>query len=93
MWLPDSVYKALPFVYLTAGISAMFFADHIIGYGACLLLVFAGLLILKLRKDNSAPIVKGDRRRVARVRSSATRKGANRSARPERKPYRTRVMS
>lgn len=68
MWLPDTIYKALPSVYLTGGVVAMVYADNIVGYGAGLLLISGSLAIFKIRKDAKASVAEGRRRPVAGVR-------------------------
>jgi hypothetical protein len=49
MWLPDWLYKALPFVYALGGTFAIYSADNVVGYGAGALLVLTGFLVFKLR--------------------------------------------
>jgi hypothetical protein len=94
MWLPDPVYKALPAVYLTGGVSAMFFGDNIVGYAGGVLLISGSLAIFKLRKGPNASVVKGHRPSAvrARARSSVGRKGTNKSVRPVYRRYRVRAV-
>ena len=51
-WKPDWLYEAMPYIYSAAGIAAIFHFDTPAGHGAGILLLFAALLIWKMRKDN-----------------------------------------
>lgn len=51
MWLPDWLYEILPFVYLIAGTVAIIQINTFIGYVVGALLLFAALMIFKMRID------------------------------------------
>lgn len=51
MWLPDWLYEALPFVYVAGGLATISHFDTPAGHGAGALLLFAALVILKMRND------------------------------------------
>jgi len=51
-WKPDWLYEAMPYIYSAAGFSAILYIDTPAGYGAGALLLFATLLIWKMRKEN-----------------------------------------
>ncbi len=50
--LPESVYEAMPFVYIAAGVAAVILIPSDIGYLFALLLGSAGGLIISLRSSN-----------------------------------------
>jgi len=54
MWLPDLLYKALPFIYVLAGVLAVFHGQNLPGRGSGVLLVFTAILVWKLRKQRGA---------------------------------------
>ena len=51
-WKPAWLYEAMPYVYSLAGLAAILHFDTPAGYGAGTLLLFAALLIWKMRKEN-----------------------------------------
>ena len=51
-WKPAWLYKAMPYIYSVAGLATILHFDSLAGYGAGLLLLFAALLIWKMRKEN-----------------------------------------
>ena len=51
-WKPDWLYKAMPYIYSVAGLVTILHFGSPAGYGAGALLLFAALLIWKMRKDN-----------------------------------------
>jgi len=66
MWLPDWLYKALPFVYAVSGMIAVYSGGNFVGYGSGLLLVLTGLMVFKLRAGHATNRQK--HRRFDRVR-------------------------
>lgn len=51
MFLPDWIYRTLPFAYLVAGFVIVYMMDSFIGTASGVLLGFTGLLIWKMRSD------------------------------------------
>lgn len=51
MWLPDWLYRTLPIIYTLSGFLCFYFSENWIGYVSGVLLVTAGLLVWKLRKE------------------------------------------
>jgi hypothetical protein len=52
MWLPDWLYKALPFIYAIAGALAVYNGGNLIGRGYGVLLIFTAYLVWSLRKEH-----------------------------------------
>jgi hypothetical protein len=55
MWLPDWLYKYLPFIYAVAGLFSIYYANNLVGIGAGALLIFAGFLVWNFRKRGPVP--------------------------------------
>ena len=51
MWLPDWLYKSLPFLYVIAGSITMTHFDAVTGYISGLLLIFTGGVVIMMRLD------------------------------------------
>jgi hypothetical protein len=51
MFLPDWVYRSLPFMYVMAGLIVASKMDHAFGVGAGVLLVATGLYVWKMRYE------------------------------------------
>jgi hypothetical protein len=51
MWLPDWVYRTLPFIYSCSGFLCFYFSENWIGYVPGALLLTAGVMVWKLRKE------------------------------------------
>ena len=54
MWLPDWLYKSLPYIYSLMGMLTIYYAKHPVGYVSGVLLILTALLVFKLRKDSKA---------------------------------------
>ena len=50
MWLPDWLYRPLPFIYTIFGLLCLFYTGSWMGYVAGAMLLMAALIIWKLRK-------------------------------------------
>jgi hypothetical protein len=51
MYLPNKLYKTLPYFYVVAGLLAVYFGENPVGQGSGFLLIFTAFLIWKLRKE------------------------------------------
>ncbi len=51
MFLPDRIYRMLPFAYIVVGIIVATEMDSLLGTGSGVLLGITGLLIWKMRVD------------------------------------------
>lgn len=66
MFLPDWVYRILPFVYIMIGLMVASSMDHSIGVGSGVILVITGLFVWKMRIDYRREIAasKGRKKRT-----------------------------
>jgi hypothetical protein len=53
MWVAEPIYKLLPAGYVVAGVAVLALSDNIVGLGSGGLLIAAGVIIWKLRRDAS----------------------------------------
>ena len=51
MWLPDWLYRALPYIYAAAGIASIYNGENALHVGSGLLLIFTAFLVWKLRSN------------------------------------------
>ena len=51
MWFPDWLYRTLPIIYLLSGFMCFYLSENWFGYVSGMLLITAGMLVWKLRKD------------------------------------------
>lgn len=51
MWLPEWLYRTLPVIYSLSGFLCFYFSDNGFGYLSGLLLITAGMMVWKLRRD------------------------------------------
>ncbi len=62
MFLPDRIYRMLPFAYIVVGIIVATEMDSLLGTGSGVLLGITGLLIWKMRVDYRREITVTNRR-------------------------------
>jgi len=53
MWLPDWLYKALPHIYMAAGLLSLYHATNMIGKASGVPLILAALFVWHSRKGSS----------------------------------------
>ena len=51
MWLPDWLYKLLPYLYVIAGVFTITTFDVVTGHMSGLLLIFTGGIVVLMRLD------------------------------------------
>jgi hypothetical protein len=51
MWLRDWLYRTLPIIYSFSGFLCFYLSENWVGYVSGVLLITAGMLVWKLRKD------------------------------------------
>jgi len=54
MWLPDWLYRALPFLYTIFGLLCLLYTGGWMGYAAGIMLLAAAVIIWMLRKTHKA---------------------------------------
>jgi hypothetical protein len=51
MWLPNWLYRILPFIYSVTGLVCFYFSENWIACLSGVLLITAGIIVWKLRKE------------------------------------------
>lgn len=53
MWLPEWLYRALPYLYAAAGMLSLIYSDHPVGKASGLLLLLTAYLVFSWRSAAS----------------------------------------